>query len=408
MLNRRAILSAAATASAGLMTPKASAAPNTEWEKIAAQYDVSRDFIQLENGNFGTMARPVFAAYHAHLERINREGSFYARRKAGPDLMAVRAKAAAALGVSSDEILLTRGATEALQVLIAGYDRLKPDDAILMADLDYDSTQAAFHGLEQRRGVKLIAIALPEPATHQGLIDAYEAALKENPAIKLMLVTHVSHRTGLVLPVKEIVAMARTRGVDTIVDAAHSWGQLNFTLPDLGADFVGFTCHKWIGAPLGAGIAYIRKDRQEAIAPALEHIGSGIDERLHTGTTNFAAVLAVSEALDFHNMVGAAAKEARLRGLRNRWAEALRGHPGLEILTPSDTRLTCGITSFRLTGKTSPAENRAVVAELLTRFNIFTVDRPGVAKGACVRVTPSFFTHEAEVDALIGALKAKA
>lgn len=408
MLSRRAILSAAATTTAGLMTPKASAAPNTEWEKIAAQYDVSRDFIQLENGNFGTMARPVFAAYHAHLERINREGSFYARRKAGTDLMAVRAKAAAALGVSPDEILLTRGATEALQVLIAGYDRLKPGDAILMADLDYDSTQAAFHGLEQRQGVKLIAIALPEPTTHQGLIDAYEAALKANPAIKLMLVTHVSHRTGLVLPVKEIVAMARARGVDTIVDAAHSWGQLDFTLPALGADFVGFTCHKWIGAPLGTGIAYIRKDRLETIRPALEQIGSGIDERLHTGTTNFAAVLAVSEALDFHHTIGAAAKEARLRGLRDRWAEALRGHPGLEILTPADPRLTCGITSFRLTGKTSSAENRAVAAELLTRFNIFTVDRPGVAKGACVRVTPSFFTHDAEIDALIGALKAMA
>jgi selenocysteine lyase/cysteine desulfurase len=405
MLSRRAILSAATVTTAGLMT--ASAAAKTEWQTIAAQYDVSRTIIQLENGNFGTMARPVAAAYRAHLDRITREGSFYARRQAGPDLMAVRAKAAAVLAVSPDEIILTRGATEALQVLITGY-RLKEGDAILIADLDYDATQAAFQGLAKRRGVRLVSIAMPEPATYQGLIDAYENALKADSAIKLMMLTHVSHRTGLVLPVKEIVAVARARGVDAVVDAAHSWGQLDFTLPDLGADFVGFTCHKWIGAPLGTGICYIRKERLDAIAPALEDTGGGIDGKLHTGTTNFAATLAVKDALDFHLSLGAKAKEARLRSLRDRWAEVLRDHPGLEILTPDDARLTCGITSFRLKGKTGIEENRGVAAELLNRFNIFTVERAGTAKGACVRVTPALFTRESEIDALIDALKAMA
>lgn len=406
-ISRRAILETAlSTTATGLMT-SASASPATppDWSAVAAQYDVSRAVIQLENGNFGTMSKPVFAAYHGYLERINREGSFYARRQAGPDLMAVKAQAAAALGASPDEIVFTRGATEALQVLIRGYDRLKPGDGILIADLDYDSTQNAFHGLVKRRGATLYTIALPEPASHQGLIDAYEAALKANPSIRLILLTHVSHRTGLVLPVKEIVAMARTRGVDAIVDAAHSWGQIDFKVDDLGADFIGFTCHKWIGAPLGTGISYIRRGRLEAIEPVFDAAGSGIDARIHTGTTNFAATLAIAEALRFHDSVGAAAKQARLVGLRNRWAEALRGHPGLEILTPADPRLTCGITSFRLTGKTSEAENKAIAADLYKRFNIFTVDRPGVAKGACVRVTPALFTHEAEIDALIAALK---
>ena len=395
------------------MTSTAGATPKTipsqtDWSAIAAQYDVSRAVIQLENGNFGTMARPVYAAYQGHLERINRNGSYYARREAGADLMAVRANAAAVLGVSPDEIIFTRGATESLQVLIAGYDRLRAGDSVLTADLDYDSMLAAFHGLEQRRGAKLISIALPEPASFQALIDAYEAALKANPSIRLMLLTHVSHRTGLVLPVKEIVAMARSHDVDVIVDAAHSWGQLDFKLDDLGADFVGLTCHKWIGAPLGVGIAYIRRTRLDAIGLYFGEQGEGIDHRIHTGTTNFAATLSVAEALTFHNEIGAAAKEARLRGLRNRWAEALRGHHGLEILTPSDPRLTCGITSFRLTGKTTDAENRAIAQELLQRFNIFTVERSGVAKGACVRVTPALFTSEAEIDALIVALKAMA
>ncbi|GAA0539640.1 selenocysteine lyase/cysteine desulfurase [Rhizomicrobium palustre] len=404
MLRRRDILAAATATTAGLMT-KASAETGNQWEKIIAQYDVARDFIQLENGNFGTMARPVFEAYRGHLDHINRYGSYYARRQAGPDLMAVRAKAASVLGVSPTEIVFTRGATESLQTLIAGYDRLKPNDGVLTADLDYDSMQEAFAALVARRGVKLFTTAMPEPATHQGLIDAYEAALKQNPSIRLMLLTHVSHRTGLVMPVKEIVAMARTHGVDVIVDAAHSWGQLDFKIDDLGADFVGFTCHKWIGAPLGVGIAYIRASRLGDIALYPGESGQGIDHRLHTGTTNFAAALAVGAALDLHTSIGASTKESRLRSLRDRWAEALRGHPGLEILTPSDQRLTCGITSFRLNGKTSVEENRAVTADLLKRFNIFTVDRAGPAKGACVRVTPAMFTRESEIDALIAALK---
>ncbi len=409
--SRRDILAAVMTTGAGLTTGSANASPqNTkpDWHAVAAQYDVSRDVIQLENGNFGTMARPVFAAYQRHLDKVNRYGSYYARRDVGPDLMAVRTAAATALGVAPDEIVFTRGATESLQILIAGYDRLKPGDGVLIADLDYDSMQSAFHGLEQRCGVKLTSIALPEPATHQSLIDAYEVALKANPAIRLMLLTHVSHRTGLVLPVKDIVAMARGRGVDAIVDAAHSWGQLDFKLDDLGADFVGLTCHKWIGAPLGVGISYIRRARLDAIGLYPGESGEGIDHRVHTGTTNFAAMLSVAEALSFHHEIGAAAKEARLRALRDRWAEALRGHSGLEVLTPSDPRLTCGITSFRLTGKTSLAENRAIAQELLKRFNIFTVERSGAANGACVRVTPALFTSEAEVDGLIVALKAMA
>jgi isopenicillin-N epimerase len=401
-VSRRAVLAAP------LATAVPARAAATDWQAIAALYDVSRAVIQLENGNFGTMARPVFDAYRRHLERVNREGSFYARRQAGPDLMAVRAKAAAVLGADPGELVVTRGATEGLQMLIAGYDRLRPGDGILTADLDYDSMQSAFAGLVQRRGVKLFAIALPEPATYQSLIDAYEAALKANPSIRLMLVTHVSHRTGLVLPVKEIVAMARTRGVDTIVDAAHSWGQIDFRIDDLGADFVGFTAHKWIGAPLGVGFSYIRKDRIGDIAPALGEQGDAIEARLHTGTTNFAAALAVSDALDVHTRIGAAAKQARLSSLRDRWAEALRDHRGIDILTPPDPRLRCGITSFRLKGRTSTAENKAVAAELLTRFNIFTVERAGVARGACVRVTPALFTNDGDIDALIAALKTMA
>ena len=192
---------------------------------------------------------------------MNNDNCFYARRHYDADLEKMRAHAARDLGVRVDEIAFTRGATESLMTLIDGYNRLKPGDAVLYADLDYDSTQAAFHWLKAHRGVDVVTMVLPEPATHQNLIDAYDAALKANPKVRLMLVTHVSHRTGLVLPVAEIVEMARTRGVDVIVDSAHAWGQLDFKLPDLKAEFVAFTCQKWIGAPVGTGVVYIRQSR---------------------------------------------------------------------------------------------------------------------------------------------------
>jgi isopenicillin-N epimerase len=221
---------------------------------FASQYDVTREVIQLENGNWGICTKAVLSAYERHLRMVNRRNSFYVRREFEGDVERIRERIAQKLGVGVDEIALTRGATEALQALIGGYNKLRQGDAVLYADLDYDSMQSAMDWLPARRGVEVVKIALPEPAAYQGLIDAYAAALDAHPKVRLILLTHLSHRTGLVLPVKEIVAMARTRGVDAIVDSAHAWGQIDFDVRELGLDFAGFNLHKWMGAPLGVGI----------------------------------------------------------------------------------------------------------------------------------------------------------
>lgn len=378
------------------------------WRRVARFYDLPSGVIQLENGNFGVMARPVRAAYAAHIDRVNRDGSFYTRRGYEDDLAAVRARAAQALGVDADEIVFTRGATEALQALIGGYARLRPGDGVLYADLDYDSMQTAMAWLAQRRGAVPVTIALPEPATRQGLIDAYAQAFDANPRVRLALLTHLSHRTGLVLPVAEIVAMARARGIDCIVDSAHAWGQIPFSLADLKADFVGLNAHKWIGAPIGVGILFCRKSRIGDLENFMGEPGpvDSLQAKVHTGTANFAAFLTLPDALDFHDMIGPARKAARLRALRDRWAEPLRDHPAIEILTPADPAMSGGLTSFRLRGKTSAADARALAQRLLDDHKIFTVARFGVARGACVRVTPNVFTSEDDIDRLLAALRA--
>ena len=401
-LTRRGLIGAA------LAAGPAVAAPTQDWAQVAAQFDVPAEIIQLENGNWGMMARPVLAAYERHQRRVNRETSYYSRRGYGADLERIRARAAAALGVSTDEIAFTRGATEALQALIGGYNRLRPGDAVLYADHDYDAMQTAMRWLKVRRGVDVIAIDLPEPATHQGLIDAYAAALAAHPRVRMMLLTQVSHRNGLVLPVAEITAVARARGVDVILDSAHAWGQLDFRLPDLGADFVGLNGHKWIGAPLGVGVLYIRKDRLGDVDPFMgeDHVPpDDIRSRVHSGTANMAAFLALNEALDFHEAIGVTAKSARLTALQRAWTDPLRAMPGIDVLTPQDPRLVCAIGAFRLTGRTSEADNIALARRLLDQFAIFTVHRSGLSRGACVRVTPALFTAEADVLKLAGAVR---
>lgn len=391
-----------------LTAPIAAAAAADDWERIAREYDVTRAVIQLEHGNWGMMARPVLAEYRRQVERVNRDTSYYARREMVVDLERVRATLAQAMGVAAEEVAFARNATEALRALILQYNRLRPGDAVLYADLDYHSMQASMDSLARLRGVQVVKIALPEPATRESLVETYRAAFDANPKLRMALVTHLSHRTGLVIPVAEIAALARARGIDVVVDAAHSVGQLDFRLPDLGADFVGINLHKWIGAPLGVGAAYIRQGHADRIdMDPSESAGDAgdISSRIHTGTPDYAAQLTVPAALSFQAAIGGARRAARLRALRDRWVSQVMSLPQIQVLTPEDPQLYGAITSFRLRGRTSHDDNVALAKVLLDRHRIFTVHRDGLASGSCVRVTPALATRMSDCDALAAAIK---
>jgi isopenicillin-N epimerase len=363
--------------------PESVASDEAFWRRVAAHYRVSNRIRNLEGGYWGIMAVPVLAEYVRHIERVNVENSFYARGDYLAELETARARVAAALGVEVDEIAFTRGATEALQCLIGGYNRLKPGDTVVYADVDYPGMQYAMRWLADRRGVRVARVTVPEPATRDNVVAAYAAAFDENPGVRLLLLTHLNNKTGLVLPVAAITDLARRRGADVIVDAAHAWGQIDFRVRDLGADFIGFNLHKWIGAPIGVGVLYIRKGRVGDIDRMMgdeDQPNDSILSRVHSGTVNFAAFLSVPAALDFHAAVGPAYKVARLRFLRNRWVSAARGLPALDILTPDDPEMVGAITSFRLHGRTSPEDNQRVVDDLRVRYGLFTVVRTGLER----------------------------
>jgi len=377
------------------------------WRGVAQQYAVTDRVTNMEAGYFGMMASPVLAAYHRNIDRVNRESSYFARRSYPELAAAARARVATALGVGADELAFARNATEALQTLIGQYNRVQPGDTLMYADLDYPAMQDAMNALAARRSATVATLDIPEPATHDAIIDAYTRALDAHPRTRLLLLTHVNNKTGLIHPVRDIAALAHARGVDTVVDAAHSFGQIPLALPELGSAFAAVNLHKWVGAPVGVACLYIRKDRLDAIdrAHGDQEPLDRIDSRIHTGTTDFAAVMTVPDALDFQDTIGVARKAARLRYLRDAWAKPARAIPGVTVLTPDDTPMTGALTGFRLHANGERAANAALARTLVEEFGIFTVARSGLAKGDCIRVTPSLYNTPADGAKLVAALR---
>ncbi len=389
-------------------SPDTVARDEAYWARVAAYYRVPAEYTNMEAGYFGMMAAPVLAEFHRQVDRANYESSHFARRAFGGASDAARDRAAEFLGAAPGEVVFTRNATEALQRLIVQYNKLSPGDVVMYADLDYNAMQYAFDALEELRGVSVVRFNLPEPATRENILAAYAEALQANPRTRLLLLTHLNNKTGLIIPTREITAMAREAGADTIVDAAHSFGQVDLKMDDLGADFVGLNLHKWIGAPVGVGAMYIKSSRLADIDRMLGDRGAldRIESRMHTGTANFATYLTVPAAIDFHESIGSAYKAARVRYLRDQWVTAVRGTPGIDVLTPDDADMVAAITSFRLGGKTSREDNQAIVQELFDQHQLFTVWRTGVARGDCIRVTPALYNTPADCERLAAALRA--
>lgn len=401
---------------AALAAARPTLAPNSiATADLWRHFDVEPGIHNLEAGYWSIMPRVVAEAFARNTLMVNRANSIYARNVLPGETLADGSRAAQAaiarqVGCLPEEIAITRSGSDALQMLIANYRHLKAGDAVIHCDLDYDSTIDAMRWLGTHKQAKVVAFAMPEPATTANILQAYRDVLARTPEAKLLLVTQVSNRTGLVTPVREIVAMARERGVDTIVDAAHGIALIDFQLEDLGADFVGWSVHKWTSAPLGTGAMYIRKSRLADIEVAFDnhHIApDNINAREPAGTINFAAVLTIPDAVDFHFAAGAAAKEKHMRALRNRWVDAVRDLPNVEIMVPDDPARYATITGFRLKGMNTDARAQQVQRVLFEKYRVHTIWRTGVAKGPVIRVTPGLYSRDEDVDALAKALRAE-
>lgn len=382
---------------------------------LARLYDVRRDFATFDAAYYGAMTLPVQAAYEARSRWVNRNHALFLRN-ASPghprdgELDRTREAVAKMLGASTEEIALSAGGTEALYALIANYALLKPGDAVIYADVDYDEMQFACDYLEKSRGARIVRFSLPEPHDEANILAAYERVLKNTPRAKLLLLTHLSNRNGLVPPVKAIVAMAKTRDVDVILDSAQTVGHIPFTVADTGADFIGFSLHKWLAAPLGTGGVYIAKDRLQDIAPWLGnriHEPEDIRARIPTGTVDFAARLTVPVAITVQNAIGLPAKHRHLLRLRDYWVDRVRDVRGLHIPLPQEAGRYGAVTGFRLPGMTGPDDAKKAAKLFLDKYRLLVVAKAGLASGPVLRVTPALFNSSKELDRLVAAIRAE-
>ncbi|WP_110948469.1 aminotransferase class V-fold PLP-dependent enzyme [Pseudomonas bohemica] len=380
------------------------------WRDVALQYDVEPGPINFEHGYFGRMTREVLRTYEQHLAYVNRSNSVYVRQRFDTeDSEVIRADLAQLLEVPSREIALTRCASESLQTLIRNYNALQPGDQVLISDLDYNSVQTATRWLAKNRGVEVIEIRHVHPASYESLLKTYRDAFAAHPRLKLMALTHVTHRTGLVMPVEAIATLATAHGVDVILDGAHALGQLDFKLGELGVAFAGFNLQKWMGAPLSLGFVYVKQERLSSIDPDMGDARFAPDDilgRAPYGTPNIPALMTLTKVFEEHRAIGGSAvKGARLAYLRDLWVSEARGMEGIEVLTPDDPLLYCGITSLRFTRH----DDQPLMAQrLLDEHGIFTVAREGAACGPCIRITPGFVTSAEDVLRLTEALRASA
>lgn len=372
------------------------------WKRIAKKYyDIAPDYINLENGYYGIQPKPVLQAFQKNVETANKQASRFARKDYPGITKAVIKELADFLNVSDEEILITRNATEALNIAIQGYP-FKTGDEVLINQLDYFSMIEAFRMLEKRGQIKVSAFEMPlHPSGEDELVELYRKQITDKT--KVILLTHVSNINGLIVPVAKIAAMAKEKGIDTITDSAHALGQIKFSLPELNSDFIGLNLHKWIGNPVGAGVLYIKKARIKEMNPLFGDVNTS-EERInklgHFGTTPFAVMMTIPDSLAFNRMLGVERIQQRLHYLKRTWINEVKDHPNVEVVTPVDANLSCAIASFRINNKTSAA----VTDYLFNEHNIFTVGRV-LGKQGCIRVTPSVYNSAGDVKKLAEAIK---
>jgi selenocysteine lyase/cysteine desulfurase len=371
------------------------------WGTIRRKYELTPEYINLENGYYSMQAEPVLESFLRHVRSINVQASRYMRTRQVDDKLRVRTRLAKMAGVSPEELIITRNTTESLDTVINGYD-WQPGDEAVMAAQDYGAMLDMFKLQARRHGIVNRVVSLPlDPQSDDELVQLYANAI--TPKTRLLMVGHMVNITGHILPVRAISEMAHARGVDVMCDGAHAFAQLAFRVPDLGCDYYGASLHKWLGTPLGAGILYVRQDKIAKLWPIYADDGmadTDIRKLNHTGTHPVHTDLGIDNAIDFHESIGAERKEARLRYLQRYWTTQVRGVPNIMVNTPADPKRSCAIANVGVSGM-KPAD---LAKTLFDRYKVWTV-AIDTANVHGVRVTPQLFTTPKELDVLVRALK---
>jgi isopenicillin-N epimerase len=362
------------------------------WREIQDAFTLDRTLINLNNGNSCPSPRVVHEALQRYLDMTNQLPVRY-RQGIEANLETVRRRLAAEFGCDTEELAITRNASEALQIAQCGID-LKAGDEVLTTDQDYPRMLQTWAQLERRNGIKVNRISFPVPATQDDLFRRFEQAI--TPRTKALLFCHITNLTGQLFPVQRLSRMARERGITTIVDGAHAFAHFPFKLADLECDYYGTSLHKWLLAPHGTGFLYVRRDRIASTWP-LQAAPAGRDDNIRKfeeiGTNPAAIKASIAEALAFHRAIGPQVKAERLRYLTLRWADRLEANPRVKIHSSLEPGQTWGLALVGIDGV--PAARISTFLFDNYRIVINAVNRQDYNG---VRVTPNVYTTLEEID----------
>jgi isopenicillin-N epimerase len=378
-------------------SPADIAADEDFWFDVAQAFTVDRTLVNLNNGGVSPSPAWVQEAMKRHLDFSNLAPSYTMWTVLEPQREGVRERMARQWGVDAEEIAFTRNASESLQIMQLGID-LKRGDEVLTTTQDYGRMINTFKQRGRREGIVLKQIKIPVPAEDPAeVVRLFAEAI--TPKTKALLACHMINLTGQILPVTELTALARSHGIPLIIDGAHAMAHFDFSLGDLDVDNYSTSLHKWLFAPHGTGLLYVRKEKIPEIWPLMaapERMDSDIRKFEEIGTHPAANYLAIGEALSFHQGIGAARKDARLVYLRNYWAEKLLQNDNARLHTSLKPGFACGIANLEITG-IAPNDLRDYLWDA-HRIIVVSINH---AEFQGIRVSPSVYTMLPELDRFV-------
>ncbi len=384
----------AATRRVEHLSPALAAMDEDFWFDIQQSFSITRGITNLNNGGVSPSPRLVTEALVRYIWQQEDVTAYTMWQILEPQIETIRTGLADVFGCHREEIAITRNASESLEICLLGLD-LKSGDEILTSTQDYGRMLTTLRQRELREGLVLKEIKTPIPPKDLSQItEAFEKAV--TPKTRVILISHMINITGQIVPVKEICEMARRRGVEVIVDGAHSFAHFDFKQKDLGCDYFGSSLHKWMFAPKGTGMLYVKREKIEKLWPLMaaeKKQATDIRKFEEIGTHPAANHLAIGEAVMYHKGLGAKRKEERLRYLRNYWAGKLKSLPNVRFHTSFDEDQSCGIANVEIVG----IDPGAIGSYLMGTHKIFTT--PIIHdefKG--IRITPSVYTTLSELD----------
>jgi selenocysteine lyase/cysteine desulfurase len=384
------------------ISPDTLATDEDFWYYIQQSFTVSSALINLNNGGVSPAPKQVQDAMKRYYDYSNEAPSYYMWRILDQGRETLRSNLAGLAGCSAEEIAINRNSSEGLETIIFGLP-LKEGDEIVASKQDYPNVVHAWKQREIRDKIKIVWVNLELPSEDENyLVKTFVSAFTTRT--KLVTITHIINWNGQILPVKKIAAEARKRGIEVLVDGAHSFAHLDFKVPDLGADYFASSLHKWLYAPIGSGMLYVRREKIKSVYPLFASdtpFKDDIRKFEALGTRPFFIEQAIGKAIEFHEMIGAERKQKRLHYLKTYWMEKLAKIPGVKLHTSLHPAWSGAIGMVSIEGR-KPAD---LDAYLFNQHKIHTTTIVWENISG-LRITPNVYTTTKNLDKLVEGITA--